>query len=71
MNIDLNTASNEGDEIGIILDKTLCYSSEGGQTSDKGFIRVKDLIFNINDARKIDNYVVHFGRFVQDNSKYV
>ena len=69
MNIDLNTVSNGGDEIGIILDRTVCYSLEGGQTSDNGFIHVKDLIFNINDVRKIDNYVVHFGRFLQDNSK--
>ncbi|CAK9813637.1 Alanine--tRNA ligase, mitochondrial [Anthophora plagiata] len=57
------------DDIGIILDKTLCYSVEGGQTSDKGFIWIKDLIFNINNVRKIDGYVIHYGKFLQSDLK--
>ncbi|KAG6801622.1 alanine--tRNA ligase, mitochondrial [Apis mellifera caucasica] len=57
-----NTESNK-DEIGIILDKTVCYSSEGGQISDKGFIYIQNLIFNINNVKKINGYVIHYGKF--------
>jgi len=61
MNID--KILNSGDEIGIILDKTVCYSLEGGQISDKGNIRIKGLLFNIENVRKINGYVIHFGHF--------
>ncbi|XP_043260582.1 alanine--tRNA ligase, mitochondrial isoform X2 [Colletes gigas] len=68
--VDSNTKSDQEDEIGIILDKTLCYSMEGGQTSDNGIICIKDLIFNIINVRKINDYVIHFGKFAQSDSKY-
>ncbi|KAL0130415.1 hypothetical protein PUN28_002237 [Cardiocondyla obscurior] len=58
---------NNPNEIGIILDKTTCYSLEGGQVSDKGTIRIKNLIFNIDNARKINGYVIHFGHFAKTN----
>lgn len=57
-----NTESNK-DEIGIILDKTVCYSLEDGQISDKGFIYIQNLIFDINNVKKINGYVIHYGKF--------
>ncbi|XP_070166786.1 alanine--tRNA ligase, mitochondrial [Polyergus mexicanus] len=57
----LNNA--DADEIGIILDKTVCYSSEGGQVSDKGNIYIKNLLFNIENVRKVNGYVIHSGYF--------
>lgn len=54
---------NSKDEIGIILDKTVCYSFEGGQVSDRGNIRIKNLLFNVHSVRKINGYVIHFGQF--------
>nr|XP_012137630.1 PREDICTED: alanine--tRNA ligase, mitochondrial isoform X1 [Megachile rotundata] len=63
-----STELNE-DEIGIVLDKTVCYSMEGGQVSDKGFICIKDLKFSINHLRKIDGYAIHFGTFGQNSSE--
>jgi len=47
------------------LDKTVCYSLEGGQVSDKGNIHVKNLIFNVDNVRKIDGYVIHSGHFAK------
>lgn len=56
---------NSTDEVGIILDKTVCYSLEGGQISDKGTIRIKNLLFNIDNVRKVNGYVIHFGHFAK------
>jgi len=63
--INIDRILSSGDEIGIILDKTICYSLEGGQISDKGRIRIKDLLFNIENVKKINDYVIHFGRFAK------
>ncbi|KZC13771.1 Alanine--tRNA ligase, mitochondrial [Dufourea novaeangliae] len=54
-----NTKLEERDEIGVILDRTLCYSLEGGQISDCGTIYMKDLILHINNVVKMNNYVIH------------
>ncbi|PBC27582.1 Alanyl-tRNA synthetase, cytoplasmic [Apis cerana cerana] len=51
------------DEIGIILDKTVCYSLKDGQISDKGSIYIQNLIFDINNVKKINGYVIHYGKF--------
>lgn len=48
-----------------MLDKTVCYSSEGGQVSDKGNICIKNLIFNIDNVEKINGYVIHSGYFAK------
>lgn len=58
---------NSTDEVGIILDKTVCYSLEGGQVSDKGNIRIKNLLFNVNNVRKVNGYVIHSGHFAKTN----
>ncbi|XP_076291242.1 alanine--tRNA ligase, mitochondrial isoform X2 [Lasioglossum baleicum] len=60
---------NKGDEIGIILDKTLCYSVEGGQTSDHATIFINDLIFHINNVQKRNAYVIHFGKLADVDCK--
>ncbi|XP_076243209.1 alanine--tRNA ligase, mitochondrial isoform X2 [Calliopsis andreniformis] len=67
--IDFNIEADDENEIGIILDKTLCYSLEGGQTSDKGQIQTKNLLFNVSNVRKINGYVIHFGKFTKNNFK--
>lgn len=58
---------NATDEIGIILDKTICYSLEGGQVSDKGNIRIKNLLFNVDNVRKVNGYVIHSGHFAKND----
>lgn len=61
--ISVSDILNSKDEIGIILDKTICYSLEGGQVSDRGNIRIKNLLFNVHNVRKVNGYVIHFGHF--------
>ncbi|KOX74438.1 Alanine--tRNA ligase, mitochondrial [Melipona quadrifasciata] len=59
-----DTESGKG-EIGVILDKTLCYSTQGGQISDKAIICTKNFNFDINNVKKINGYVIHYGKLVQ------
>nr|XP_012216572.1 PREDICTED: alanine--tRNA ligase, mitochondrial [Linepithema humile] len=66
--INIDEILNSTDEIGIILDKTVCYSLEGGQVSDKGNIRIKNLLFNINNVRKVNGYVIHLGHFAKTDA---
>lgn len=51
-------------EVGIILDRTSAYSPAGSQISDKGHIQIKDLFFNFEKVRKIRDYVIHIGHFI-------
>lgn len=55
--------------VGLILDKTPFYSPEGGQGSDVGKIRVKNLTLNVTEVRKICNYVIHVGKFVVQDGR--
>lgn len=52
---------------GIILDKTVCYASQGGQNSDKGLIRIKNYVFKIANVQKVNDYVIHFGSFPEES----
>ncbi|KYN36791.1 Alanyl-tRNA synthetase, mitochondrial [Trachymyrmex septentrionalis] len=63
--VNIDEILNSTDKIGIILDKTICYSLEGGQVSDKGNIRIKNLLFNIDNVRKVNGYVIHSGYFAK------
>lgn len=56
----VNTAA----EVGIILDRTSAYSTAGSQVSDKGQIQINNLIFKFEDVRKIRDYVIHVGHFI-------
>ncbi|KAK0179803.1 hypothetical protein PV327_005520 [Microctonus hyperodae] len=50
-------------KVAILLDKTSFYSQEGGQLSDKGIIYMNNLIFNVTEVHKIQDYVIHYGVF--------
>ncbi|XP_018307520.1 alanine--tRNA ligase, mitochondrial [Mycetomoellerius zeteki] len=63
--VNIDEILNSTDNIGIILDKTICYSLEGGQVSDKGNICIKNLLFNIDNVRKVNGYVIHSGHFAK------
>lgn len=58
-------------EVGIILDKTPAYSPAGSQISDKGHIQINNLFFNFEKVRKIRDYVIHIGHFVDWNESLV
>ncbi|XP_036145275.1 alanine--tRNA ligase, mitochondrial isoform X2 [Monomorium pharaonis] len=65
ISINIGEILSSTDEIGIILDKTVCYSLEGGQVSDKGNISIKNLFFNIDNVTKVNGYVIHSGHFIK------
>lgn len=63
LSVNVDEILNSTNEISIILDKTVCYSLEGGQVSDKGNIFIKNLLFNVHNVRKVNGYVIHSGYF--------
>ncbi|MCU0316796.1 MAG: alanine--tRNA ligase [Fimbriimonadaceae bacterium] len=47
------------DEFVLSLDRTPFYAESGGQVSDSGILRLKDLELEVNDVRKQDGVFVH------------
>ena len=61
---DVSTAGElgEGDEAAVLLDRTCFYAEQGGQVGDTGTIRGKTGEFEVTDARRSGNRVLHLGR---------
>ena len=51
----------EGDQVGIILDKTVFYAESGGQVGDTGIIGTETSLFNVVDCKKVCTHFMHFG----------
>ncbi len=53
----------EGEEISVVLDKTVCYAESGGQVGDCGRITLSDgSVFNVSDTQKnADGIYIHIG----------
>ena len=51
----------EGDQVGIILDKTVFYAESGGQVGDTGIIGTETFLFNVVDCKKVGTHFMHFG----------
>jgi alanyl-tRNA synthetase len=61
--------SQKGDEVMIILDKTVFYPESGGQVGDTGeFIRGKN-IFEVLDTKKSGKTIMHVGRVKEGTFK--
>jgi alanyl-tRNA synthetase len=52
----------EGDEVGLLLDRTNFYAEQGGQVGDGGVIRTATGTFEVDDTQKLGDAVLHLGR---------
>src|SRR5262249_58708214 len=52
----------EGDEAGLLLDRTSFYPEQGGQVGDAGVCRTASGTFEIDDTQKLGDAVLHLGR---------
>ena len=58
-----------GDEVNIVLDKTVFYGEGGGQIGDTGFIVADGFEAEVIDTMKLDNLYIHKAKILQGNLK--
>ncbi|TBR19854.1 alanine--tRNA ligase [bacterium] len=51
-----------GEEVKIILDKTVFYPESGGQVGDTGEISKGKNVFEVSDTHKLDKTILHLGK---------
>ncbi len=54
----------EGDEVGLLLDRTNFYAEQGGQVGDVGTVATPTGTFEVEDTQKLGDAVLHVGRVV-------
>jgi len=59
----------EGDEAGLLLDKTNFYAEQGGQVGDSGFIRSGSGCFRVEDTQRLGDTILHVGKVVEGTIK--
>jgi alanyl-tRNA synthetase len=52
----------EGEEVGLLLDRTNFYAEQGGQVGDTGTAQTPTGTFEIDDTQKLGDAVLHLGR---------
>jgi alanyl-tRNA synthetase len=52
----------EGEEAGLLLDRTNFYAEQGGQVGDSGVVRTATGSFEVDDTQKLGDAVLHLGR---------
>ena len=55
----------EGEELGIVLDKTPFYGESGGQVGDTGALGDETARINVADTQRFSETIVHFGKLVK------
>jgi alanyl-tRNA synthetase len=59
-----------GDQVQIVLDATPFYGESGGQIGDRGFLAGEDLLVEIQDVQKENNFFVHFGTVMRGSLRH-
>lgn len=54
-----------GSEVSVVLDQTPCYGESGGQIGDTGVMEANGVRVQINDTRKNDDFILHFGKVIK------
>ncbi|CDI78985.1 alanyl-tRNA synthetase, putative [Eimeria praecox] len=57
----IDTASEDGTIVALVLDKTPFYAEQGGQLGDEGFLELDGHHFRVRDTQKSGSYVLHIG----------
>jgi len=57
----IDQASSDNEVVGIVLDRTPCYSEQGGQTFDIAEITCGNVEFKVHDTQIYAGYVLHIG----------
>jgi len=58
----LAESAGEGEKVEIVLDRTPFYGESGGQTGDRGAIRVDGAVVNIDDTKKFHGLTLHVAK---------
>jgi alanyl-tRNA synthetase len=53
-----------GEKGQLILDKTPFYAQGGGQVADQGMIKSKTGVFRVENVKKQENTIIHFGELI-------
>lgn len=61
----VESVTQDGDQIVIVLDETILYPQGGGQPYDNGFIKSGDTIFEVTEVRWVEGKVQHKGKYLQ------
>ncbi len=59
----------EGEAVQIILNQSPFYGESGGQIGDKGVIKSKNAIFSVEDTKKQDKIIIHYGKALKGKFK--
>ncbi|CDJ31166.1 LOW QUALITY PROTEIN: alanyl-tRNA synthetase, putative [Eimeria mitis] len=57
----VDTVSEDGTVIALVLDKTPFYAEQGGQLGDEGFLELNGHHFRVRDTQKSGSYILHIG----------
>lgn len=59
----VDTVTEDGTLLGLVLDKTPFYAEQGGQLGDEGSLEINSSHFSVRDTQKSGSYVLHIGTF--------
>ncbi len=58
----VDSASGDATELVVVLEQTPFYAESGGQVGDRGELQGNDVAIEVEDTRKSNNGILHFGK---------